>query len=804
MNFTQYISFFYLFIHSFIYLFTYLFIYLFIYYFILGVQSVIQKVGHVLEKNRLEVLAYYPWLENTGTNKTKVPIDSDIFDHIKLNLEAELQTLMDELKVELCHDPIKAIVTVSPSDKKKVSHQLWKERTGRLENFLRSFTKIEIPIAHELFDEISERWKKQHPTLEGSAVQVYFLEHGRLAQVVGKSDKVNEEGQKLQDLILAAEEDTELMKSIVKVVEDGIPRSKLSLLEVSGVCERLQNTHQHLKISFDLDNEKMCLDGPRKLLKEIQAEVFKFISKIIERSIELPTNLIAVLKMPQVSRITQDLLKQRNIQAIFVYDQSRSRSSNEIQVLGVDSKSTQDAEKVLLDAIQEKSIRLSHENTQVLDSRVWRDFCTTKTSEFKVGIVVDIPSNTVWVSGIAGDVKDCFEEIINFLETNTILHDTLPLDPGSTQFVFERWGSKLEDIKRDLSSSSVDIRTASNLKGIDISGTAEGLKKCRQRLVSLIQGIRKDSIPVDKPGMKKFFSQGKGPKLLKAIEDTNNCIIITTARNESEALQAAGKAGEEELEMLPGEFICSYLTKQGKKISVFKGDLTKHRVDAIVNAANEDLKHVGGLAKAIVKAGGQEIQVRCDTFVHEYGPLLEGRTMVTPSGMLPCDSIVHTVGPKWDSKADAVRRNGGETQQERVLKFSIRNCLKETARLKSIAIPAVSSGVFGFPRDLCAQVIIDAVLDFCDTNPSCKLSEIHLVNNDPVTVNVFAEEMRKRFAGESQFEDKENPALSGSGSHVQMSSAGRRPKGTPRSVTTAEGVRITVKVGDLAQEQVGV
>ena len=742
--------------------------------------------------------AHFPFFENTATDTTKVPIDSHIFDHIKLNHQKELETLLNRHKVELCNDHVHAVVTLSPSDKAKIPKQLWKERAMHLENFLQSFTKIEIPIAHELFDEISTRWQKQRSTQGASGDQVYFLAHDRLAQIIGKNDTANEERRKLQDLITAAEEDTELMKSVANVVEDGIPRSKLSLLKASGVCESLQSMHQHLKISINVDNETLCLDGPRKILKEVQAEVFKIISKMIERPVELPTNVINVLKMPQVSSVTQDLLKQRSIKAIFVYDQSRSL--NEIQVLGVDSQSTIEAERVLLSTIQDKSIQLTNENTQVLDSRRWKNFCATQTSRFKVGIVVDIPSDTVRVSGIAQDVNKCFDEIIQFLEANTILHETLPLDPESTQFVFKRCASKLEDIKRDLYTCSVDVRMTSNLKGIDVSGTNEGLAKCLPRLVSLTEAIRKDSLPIDKPGMKKFFSQDKGSKLLKTIEDTNNCTIITSERNYSET--SVARAETDEGGKSSARFLCSYLTKQGKKISVFKGDLTSHRVDAIVNAANEELKHVGGLAAAIVKAGGMEIQVSCDKFVQENGRLLEGRAMVTPAGMLPCDTIIHVVGPKWDSHADTARKNGVETQQERVLKFAIRNCLKEAARLKSIALPAVSSGVYGFPRDLCAKVVVDAVLGFCKENPSCMLSEIHLVNNDSATVGVFAEEMRKRFSGENQFEDKENSSLTGLGSHAG-GSGGRTLREAPRSITTPQGLRITVKIGDLAKEQVG-
>ena len=765
---------------------------------ITGVHNVLQK-KHTLDGNELEVQPFHHFLEDTVTNKMEMPFDAYLFEHIKNDHGHELQILADENKVELFMDVNKSFLIISPSEKRKISQKSWQDRTGSLQNFLLSFKKLEIPLSPDLFDEVSERWQKECSRNESSADVINFSRHDLLVQILGKEDRVGEYGGKLQDFILAVQKDRELMNSKVKVVRDGIPRSRLRLLEMTGICEKLQvqSEQQHLNISIDLETETLCLEGPRNLLNEVQAEVFTFVAKMIEKTIELPTNITRVLKMPSVSSFIQDLLKQRGVQAIFVHDQSNS--SNEVQVISVDSHSAKEAEKVLLGAIQENSICLTDENAQVLDSRLWKDFQTTLTSKFKVDILVQISSNTVWVSGIAKDVKQCYDQVIDFLQKNTILRDTVQLDLGSTRFVFERLSSAIEEIKRDLASFSIDMRMSSSCNGIDISGTAEGIDKCIPKLVDLTKNIQKIPVPIDRPGMTKFFSHGKGPKALKAIEDSNNCIIITSERNQNAASPAV-KTGGKDLETSSGEFICSYLTVEGKKISVFKGDITKHRVDAIVNPANEELKHIGGLAATIVKVGGTEIQDYCNKFVETHGLLLEGRAFVTPAGMLQCDRVIHTVGPKWNSAAEITRKNGTKTTKERILEMAIRNSLKEAARLRSIAIPAVSSGQFGFPRDLCAKVILDAVVDFCRENPSCNLSEIHLVNHDFPTVKFFVDEMSNRFAKDTNFIYKAAPM----GFAIDVASNPRQLHQASSSFKTPEGIRIEVKVGDLSQEQVGI
>lgn len=141
------------------------------------------------------------------------------------------------------------------------------------------------------------------------------------------------------------------------------------------------------------------------------------------------------------------------------------------------------------------------------------------------------------------------------------------------------------------------------------------------------------------------------------------------------------------------------ISVKGKIIRLVRGDITERNVDAIVNAANSYLRHGGGLAAAIVSKGGKIIQEESD----KIGVVPVGNAVMTGSGNLACKAVIHTVGPKM-----------GEGKEDQKLRSAIRNALSlaQTNGFKSISIPAISSGIFGFPKDRCAKILVNESIRF--------------------------------------------------------------------------------------------
>ncbi len=182
----------------------------------------------------------------------------------------------------------------------------------------------------------------------------------------------------------------------------------------------------------------------------------------------------------------------------------------------------------------------------------------------------------------------------------------------------------------------------------------------------------------------------------------------------------------------------TYTLPSGHVLRVVHGDLTQEPVDAIVNAANEWLAHGGGVAGAIVRRGGLEVQWESDAWVEAHGKLAVGGVAVTTAGKLPAKRVVHAVGPVW---------SGGDDDEPDDLRAAAANSLRaaDEAGSASVAMPAISSGIFGFPKELCAEILVDAAVDYFAQRPESGLRELRFTNIDWPTVAVFLDEFERRF-----------------------------------------------------------
>jgi putative ATPase len=179
--------------------------------------------------------------------------------------------------------------------------------------------------------------------------------------------------------------------------------------------------------------------------------------------------------------------------------------------------------------------------------------------------------------------------------------------------------------------------------------------------------------------------------------------------------------------------IAQQVLPSGASLGLYHGDLTEEHVDAIVNAANGHLAHGGGVAAAIARKGGPEIQAESDRWVRQHGPVKTGAAAITGAGRLPARFVIHAVGPVW---------SGDVARDDALLNAAVTSALSlaHERGLASLALPAISTGIFGFPKERGAAVITQAILDFCQAHPASPLRDIRITLIDTPTLEIFKAE----------------------------------------------------------------
>ena len=167
-----------------------------------------------------------------------------------------------------------------------------------------------------------------------------------------------------------------------------------------------------------------------------------------------------------------------------------------------------------------------------------------------------------------------------------------------------------------------------------------------------------------------------------------------------------------------------------ERIVVVEGDIAKLKVDAIVNAANTSLLGGGGVDGAIHRAAGRGLLDECRTL----GGCLTGEAKITKGYNLPAKWVIHTVGPVW---------HGGSHGEDALLASCYRNslALAEKHEIRSIAFPAISTGVYGFPLERAAHIAVRAVKNFLERNAT--VEQVMLVCFDKYAHDLFARALKE-------------------------------------------------------------
>ncbi|NXK17655.1 PAR14 polymerase, partial [Arenaria interpres] len=693
---------------------------------------------HLLNKTPVSVYPYYISLGTALYGKEgpqvkkpdpiTVPLDQYIWYYLQTNsLTKEISCEMAKCNCVLtwpepqCANPK---VTLHPSaalsEQKRSVFQLiktWNESVSAA--FSRSISKYKA-IQCQVSTEV---WEAIRNSFTHDEVMIIPCISKNLLVLVGEEVVVKSVEQELKFLIEKATREIEREKQRTEEIVVLRP-GEYAIVQSTGLEEKICTEFPALQITYDHLQKIIYLRGMPEEVYKVKGEILDNIHKMIKKTVNIHPYIFKFLEHIDNETLSQSLFMSKQISAFYELD------AEAIILEGSTPEDLLKAEEEIKKELDYRSITLEDES--VLQKKEWR--MLTKENCTNEAVTVSHVESQIIIAGCSQAVAKAFEELSNFIDENTQIQKVISGRPGAVIMFFEK---EMSSIWGDLQNKGVkvDFNTQKKCRVISLSGMRREVLKGATLVEQILSGLHCKHVVINEPGAKSYFKEREHFLAATAKQDFK-CLVRLEEQPEEQL--------EEEQEHSNTGKPYGQATIGGVVIAVYKADLSTYPVDVVVNASNEDLKHIGGLADALLKAAGPELQQECDELVRKNGPLQPGCAVIMGAGKLPCKNVIHAVGPRW-------RKEEAEKcvfLLRKTVKKSLQ--LAETRNHRSIALPALSGGIFGFPVELCTYAIVSSIRETLEESMGdTSLKEVHLVDVVHSNIQAFCKALTEVFANDS-------------------------------------------------------
>ncbi|VDI00521.1 Hypothetical predicted protein [Mytilus galloprovincialis] len=389
------------------------------------------------------------------------------------------------------------------------------------------------------------------------------------------------------------------------------------------------------------------------------------------------------------------------------------------------------------------------------------------------------------------------DEAINIFYHRETSEENIQIPRAELRMLQEQFQAEISIIKQRCVKEHVTLNI-DNVRAL-IQGNSKGVKDAKQKIDDILRSIYKKKYTMKKAGIVKHMTSEQGKTKISQVERRNKVVVH---------LQT-GEDSDDDDQVQPISPNKTYtetamcIIPSGQTIITVVGDITELDVDVIVNAANKNLNHVGGLAKVIVDKGGNSIQKECDDYLRAKNRarrMYEGEIFCSAPGNLNCKMIAHAVGPVWQN---------GRSSEDEYLSECIETSLEKTEDMKyrSIAIPALCTGIFGYPANKATKVIVETIRDYMKGNgASSSVRQIYLCDVKEDIVDHFLSAV-ERFFDKANVKKQRGRSgfVSSPPVRSRHGSSDYGPSPSPRRPSTAGShISVTLVKGWIATQEVDV
>lgn len=682
----------------------------------------------------LSVFPYYPSLGTAlyGKEKPLIKLPAPFKECLDLPLWKFLyknHRLLEEINEEVrrCHceltwSSLNGEVTVRPAatlvNQGRLKIKNWKRDASKALSGIRSRYKV-MPLK---VDPVV--WDIIKNDLEGDRILIEFDTLMGIVTLVGKSEDVQNIEPQIKELI---ENTTQKIKREEQSLKEKVAMSpgKYALLCHIGVQECFHVECPEMEMFYDEDAQHVHLKGFHAHVYKAKSEIQERVFSMAQKSIQLPPEVFQFLEEVDCVEFSKSLFIAQKIFAIYELE------GRTVLLTGCSSETLLKAETQMVNALNFK--RIDIEDREFLNGKKWKEITSNLLRKYnsssKTVIINKLTSEAtaaVIIAGCVGEVNDIHGILSDFVEKNMKIERFIEIKPPLV-INYLKAQKKLFCKKTNF---QIGFNPEKKQKGILLTGLKTEILEVMNSIQQARDSLCIKSICIDKPGARQFF-QDKDWYYKGEVKRLFHCFIELQQNAEKEQGGDADRQKYLQADLAPGV-----------SLIVQQGDLVQFPVEVVVNSANEELRHKGGLAAALSKAAGPELQADCDQIVKEKGKIQPGRATISKAGKLPYKHVIHAVGPTW-KQSDA---------QECV--FLLKRAVEESLHLaekyqyQSIAIPAISSGVYRFPLSQAVETIVLAIKENFQYNWEGRtLKKIYLVDTAEKTVEAFAEMVKTVFKG---------------------------------------------------------
>ncbi|XP_064307225.1 protein mono-ADP-ribosyltransferase PARP14 isoform X1 [Phalacrocorax carbo] len=686
---------------------------------------------HSLNKTPISVYPYYTSLgaalygkEGPQIKKPDpitVPLNPHVWHYLQSNnrLIEAISCEMAKCNCELawpephCADPK---VTLHPSaalsKQKRLLSRLIKTWTENVSTvFSESISKYKV-VKYKISTEV---WEAIRNSFTHDQVLIIPYISKDLLVLVGEKEVVKNVEQELKFLIEKVTREFEREKLRIEEMVVMGP-GEYAILQSTSLEESIRAEFPALQITYDHLQKIINLCGMPEEVYKVKGEILDAIRKMVKKTVNIHPYIFQFLEHVDNETLSQSLFMSKKINVFY------ELGTEAIILKGSSPGDLLEAEEEIKKELDYKSITLEDES--VLQKKEWS--MLTKRNCYNEAVTVTQAESQVIIAGCSHAVAKACKELSNFIDENTQVQKVIGGKPMAVIMFFEK---EKTNIWGDLQNKGVKVDFSTQEKGrvISLSGPRKEVLKGVTLVEQILSGLHYKRVVISEPGAKSYLKE-REHFFVTSVKHDFKCLVRLEEQSEQQEHSDTGKPYKQ-------------VTIGGVVIAVYKGNLCHYPVDVVVNASNEELKHIGGLAETLLKAAGPELQKECDELVRKNGSLQPGCAVITGAGELPCKNVIHAVGPRW-------RKDEAE-KCVYLLRKTVKKSLQlaETFNHRSIALPAISGGIFGFPLELCTYSIVSSIKETLEESMGdSSLKEVHLVDIAQNNIQAFGKALVEVFS----------------------------------------------------------